>query len=185
VLPDLLALGSTLQIAGGLLLAVAMLARSSRQLVAERLAPRGTRLVGLREAIVLRVQVGAGFLNIVAGFGCEWLGRSLGPAEQELSMYIWLPLLVVLELGLLVAGWMHASAACRRHLREQLQQAPPDLVAEAELTRELGELWDVDSTPEDTRESYAERVRVAVGLSVPRRRDAYAATQRTFDDSDF
>jgi hypothetical protein len=66
-----------------------------------------------------------------------------------------------------------------------LQQAPPDLVAEAELTRELGELWDVDSTPEDTRESYAERVRVAVGLSVPRRRDAYAATQRTFDDSDF
>lgn len=164
------------------MLAVAMLARSSRQLVAERLAPRGTRLVGLREAIVLRVQVGAGFLNIVAGFACEWLGRSLAPAEPALSMYIWLPLLVLVELGLLAAGWMHASSACRRHLRDQLQAAPPDLVAEAELARELGELWDVPSTPEDTLESYAERVRQAVGLQAPRRRDAYSAPPRSFDD---
>lgn len=180
--PDLLALGSTLQIAGGLLLAVAMLARSSRQLVAERLAPRGTRLVGLREAIVLRVQVGAGFLNIVAGFACEWLGRSLGPVEPSLSLYIWMPLLVLLELGLLAAGWMHASSACRRHVREQLQAAPPDLGAEQELARELGELWDVASLPEDTLETYAERVRSAVGLPQPRRRDAYSAPPRTFDD---
>lgn len=164
------------------MLAVAMLARSSRQLVAERLAPRGARLVGLREAIVLRVQVGAGFLNIVAGFACEWLGRSLPPADPELSMYIWLPLLVVLQAGLFAAGWMHASAACRRHVREQLQASSPDLAAEPELARELGELFEVASTPEDTLESYAERVRVAAGLSAPRRRDAYSAPPKSFED---
>jgi hypothetical protein len=184
MLPDFLDLGSTLQIAGGLLLAVALLARSSRQLVAERLAPRRLRLVGLREAIVLRVQVGVGFLDIVAGFACEWVGRHQAPSPDALSAYAWLPIVVLMQLGLLALGWWHASSACRRHVKESLLATRVDLYADPELARELGELWDVDSSPDDTLESYAERVRGAIGLPNASRR-SYGPQAGPPEDSDF
>ena len=184
MLPDFLDLGSTLQIAGGLLLAVALLARSSRQLVAERLAPRRLRLVGLREAIVLRVQVGVGFLDIVAGFACEWIGRHQAADAEVLSAYAWLPLVVLLQLGLLALGWWHGSAACRRHVKESLLATRVDLWADPELARELGELWDVESSPDDTLETYAERVRAAIGLPSAARR-SYDPIPTAPEDSDF
>jgi hypothetical protein len=184
MLPDFLDLGSTLQIAGGLLLAVAMLARSSRQLVAERLAPRRLRLVGLRESIVLRVQVGVGFLDIVLGFACEWIGRHHPPGAEVLSAHAWLPLVVVLQLGLLALGWWHGSSTCRRHVKESLLASRVDLLDDAELARELGELWDVESRVDDTLESYIERVRQAIGLPAATRR-AYGALGGAPEDSDF
>jgi hypothetical protein len=59
-----------------------------------------------------------------------------------------------------------------------------DLYADPELARELGELWDVDSSPDDTLESYAERVRGAIGLPNASRR-SYGPQAGPPEDSDF
>lgn len=170
--PDWTSLGILLAIVGSFLLGNAILFRSPRALVEELFALRRRRLAAVREYVFHRVQVGVGFLYLTGGFGLELFGRyqPADPAAPRSFPSLWAGALLVLTLGLLVAGWFYATYSFRATLREHLRANPPDLEADRELARELGELFEVAAHPEDTVESYAARLRGALRLAQPGRR---------------
>lgn len=165
------AVGLVLLLGGTFLLGNALLVRHPRDLVAERFGGRGAPLLAIREHIFQRLQVGIGFLYLLAGFGLQLLGRLHPPASDAQPSFpvFWVAMVALVTVLLLAVGWLWTSRAFRRYVRERLVATPGRLEADASLAKEVGELFGVDAAPEDSIASYAERVRRATGLpAVPR-----------------
>ncbi len=169
--PDWVAVGLVLLLGGTFLLGNSLLFRHPRELVAERFGARGARFVAIREHIFQRLQIGVGFLYLLAGFGFELLGRlrPVAPGAERTFPVFWVVVLALATAALLAAGWAWSSRAFRRYVREQMQRAPADLESDPALAREIGELFGVESRPEDSIASFVERVRRAAGVSGERR----------------
>lgn len=169
---DWFAIGLVLSIVGGFLLANAILFRHPRTLVQEHFRGSRVQLRSIREYIFHRVQVHLGFVFLLVGFGLQLYGHFRPPpaaAEGQfptLAIGLILLVLVALEIG----GWWLSHALFRRYVREYFLGYPPDFETDMELAREVGTLFGVKSSGEETVESYLERLRLAVGIPDPGRR---------------
>jgi hypothetical protein len=177
------AVGLVLLLGGTFLLGNALLFRHPRDLVAERFGGRGAPLVAIREHIFQRLQVGIGFLYLLAGFGLQLLGRlhpSAADAPPPFPVF-WVAMVALATVVLLAVGWLWTSRAFRRYVRERLAASPARLEADASLAKEVGELFGVEPAAEDSIVSYAERVRRATGLPVVPRTGPRETTARRVD----
>ncbi len=170
--PDWFGVGLVLAIVGGFLLANSILFRHPRTLVEEHFGTRAQRLSSIREYIFHRVQVHLGFLALLAGLLLQTYGR-YRPAPSgdgpPVFPFAWvggiLLGIVVLELG----GWWLSHALFRRYVREYLRKHPPSLETDMRLARELGELFAIPSSADDTVQSYLAQIRLRIGLAAPAR----------------
>ncbi len=180
---DWSAVGLVLLLGGTFLLGNALLFRHPRDLVAERFGGRGAPLVAIREHIFQRLQVGIGFLYLLAGFGLQLLGRLHPPPSDAVPSFpvFWVAMVALATVVLLSVGWLWTSRAFRRYVRERLAATPARLESDASLAREVGELFGVEAAPEDSVASYAERVRRATGLPVVPRTGPIATRGRRVD----
>jgi len=168
---DAVGVGLVLASVGGFLLANSIVFRHPRTLLAEFFGGKRGKLTSIRGYIFHRLQIHLGFLFLLLGFGFQLYGHYQpsvpGPVAEEASSGFPLPWvgLVLLAVGILeVGGWLLSHALFQRYLREYFRTHPPDLEADMELTRELGELFGIPSTGDDTVPGYLMRVRRAVGL---------------------
>ena len=175
-------LGLIACLVGCFLLANGVVLRDPRTLVAQRFARSLPPLRSARELVFHRVQTGLGFLFLIAGFALQ-LARTGSPegAEPDLSgsIALWVGGMVVLAILLEGLGWWWSLFAFRRHVRAFLRESAPDLAADVQLARELGELFGVRSHAEDTVQTYLDRLRARIGVGLPVRpaaREAGAAT---------
>lgn len=177
------AVGLVLLLGGTFLLGNALLVRHPRDLVAERFGARGAPLVAIREHIFQRLQVGIGFIYLLGGFGLELLGRLRPPAPGATPDFptLWVAAVPLATVVFLAAGWVWATRAFRRYVRERLAESPSQLEADPALTKEVGELFGVEAAPEDSVASYAERVRRATGLPPIVRSGPRETTARRID----
>lgn len=169
---DWTSVGLCLAVVGSFLLGNAMLIRRPRELVRERLGLRGARLVAIRETIFHRIQVGLGFLYLIGGFAIQLVGRLVPEPRTSAPPFpaAWVALIAIATVLLVAMGWWWSARSFRRTLRGLLLERADVLEADPQLVREIGELFGVDSIPEDTVASYAQRVRTAVGIvGLPRR----------------
>jgi hypothetical protein len=183
--PDWDTLGLVLAVVGSFLLGNAILFRHPRDLVRERFAaslaaPSSARvapLLGIREQIFHRLQVSTGFFYLVLGFALQLVGRfrPLQPGVEPAFPVFWIALIALVTAMLLVLGWWGSSRTFRRHVRAHLARNPPELEADMAFARELGELFGVESHPEDTVESYVSRLRTELKLAPPARSVAHAS----------
>ena len=79
----------------------------------------------------------------------------------------WIALIALVTAMLLVLGWWGSSRAFRRHVRAHLARNPPEFEADMAFAREVGELFGVESRPDDSVESYVGRLRS--GETLPER----------------
>jgi len=168
---DAVGVGLVLASVGGFLLANSIVFRHPRTLLAEFFGGQRGKLTSIRGYIFHRLQIHLGFLFLLLGFGFQLYGHYQpsvpGAAPVEASSGFPLPWVgfVLLAVGVLeVGGWLLSHALFRRYLREHFRTHPPDLETDMELTRELGELFGIPSTGDDTVPGYLMRVRRAVGL---------------------
>lgn len=161
---DWAVVGWILCIAGGFLLANAILVRHPRELVEEHFAAARGRLLSIRETTFNRVQVGLGFLLLLGGFGLQLFERLASSAEPPSFLATWVGLTVVGVALLQALGWWLSQRLIRRYVRAYLLQHQPELETDSKLARELGELFGVEPQPEDTVQSYVARLRLQVGL---------------------
>lgn len=177
------AVGLVLLLGGTFLLGNALLFRHPRDLVAERFGARGAPLVAIREHIFQRLQVGIGFLYLLAGFALELLARLRPPLADPTPSFpvFWVAVVALGTVVLLAVGWAWTTQAFRRYVRERLSAAPGELEADPALTKEVGELFGVEASPEDSVASYAERVRRATGLAPLARTGPRETTARRVD----
>ena len=77
----------------------------------------------------------------------------------------WVGFVLVAVGTLEVTGWWLSHALFRRYLREYFLEHPPNLETDMALTQELGELFGIPSTGDDTVQGYLLRVRAKIGLS--------------------
>lgn len=166
--PDWTSLGLVLAIVGSLLIANGILFRNPKTLVAERLGRAPQQLRRIREFVFHRVQMALGFLFLVAGFAAQLYGRATPPSESAASPALWTGIVVVLAVVLEIGGWWWSLQSLRRHVRAHLREFPPDFETDTNLAREIGELIGLESTADETVQSYAARLRTSLGLAQPR-----------------
>ncbi|HVS11087.1 MAG TPA: hypothetical protein VMS76_14555 [Planctomycetota bacterium] len=164
--PDWTTLGLVLAIVGSFLLANGILFRHPRALVEERFGRRRMPLRTIRAFIFHRVQMSLGFGFLVTGFALQLWGHLRPPAvgAESASPALWIGLVVVLAIALEAGGWWWSLLSFRRHVTAYLREDPPDLESDPVLARELGELFAVPSHRDDTVQTFAVRLRKAVGL---------------------
>ncbi len=168
---------------GAFLIGIAVLARGHRGLVSELLGARARGLVRLREMLFQRALLVVGFAWLAAGFALELLGH-LHPVTSPSFPVAWAGAILVATLALLGLAWAWALRAARSAVREHLLQAPRDLAADMGLARELGELFGVESRPEDTVETFVERLERSIGLPERPRSTVRREAEFEFDESD-
>lgn len=169
--PDWTTLGLILAIVGSFLLANAILFRNPRALVREHYGARRVPLRTIREFIFHRLQMTLGFAFLLSGFALQLVGRvrpapvpEPGSAASEFPI-LWIGLILLLAISLEVVGWWWSLRSFRRYVRAYLRQNPPDFATDVDTAREVGELFGLRSTSDETVQSYAERVRLALGLA--------------------
>lgn len=169
---DWAGVGLMMAIVGSFLLANAILFRHPRGLVAEHFSGRRQRLTSIREYIFHRVNIHLGFLFLLGGFGLQLFGHMRPPAPEATDFpTVWVGLILLVAVGLEVVGWWWSHRLFRRYVRLYLLEHPADFETEAGLAREVGELFGIPSSAEDTVESYVARLRAKLGISVPARGD--------------
>lgn len=166
--PDWSSLGLVLCVVGSLLIANGILFRNPKTLVAERLGRASHEIRRIREFVFHRVQMSLGFLFLVAGFSAQIYGRASPQAAGEGSPALWIGAVVVLAIALEVGGWWWSLRSLRGHVRAHLREFPPDFETDTNLAREIGELFGLESTQDETVQSYAARLRSQLGLAPPR-----------------
>lgn len=169
---DWFGVGLVLAIAGGFLLANSILFRHPRTLVEEHFGARSQRLSSIREYIFHRVQVHLGFVALLAGFGLQVYGRyhPLDPADgPPVFPFAWVGGILLGIVALELGGWWLSHALFRRYVREHFLANPPNLETDMRLARELGELFSIPSSGDDTVQSYLAQIRARIGLAPPPR----------------
>jgi hypothetical protein len=179
--PDGRVLGPSLAILGLFLVANAILLRGPRSLIAERFGGRRLALRSIREVVFQRVQLTLGFGFLIAGFAAQLYGVLNPPPADAAptSTSLWIGLVVFLGVASELGAWWFALHSFRRQLRRWFLENPPELETDMALAREVGEVFGVESTGDDTVESYCLRVRRAVGL--PARPTASRSTTRDYE----
>lgn len=176
--PDWSSLGLVLCVVGSLLIANGILFRNPKALVAERLGRASHEIRRIREFVFHRVQMTLGFLFLVAGFSAQLYGRAAPQPEGGGSPALWIGAVVVLAIALEVGGWWWSLRSLRGHVRAHLREFPPDFETDTNLAREIGELFGIESTADETVQSYAARLRGELGLAPPRSSAANRAKDR-------
>jgi hypothetical protein len=167
---DAFGLGLVLVLLGVFLLANSVLLQDPRLLVAEHFGAPRARLVSVRRAIFLRLQVHLGFLLVLSGVALAvygHYGRVDAEGEGHRFPLAWAGLLggavVALELG----GWWLSHALFLRYVRQHFRTHPPALETDLALARELGELFGIRSDGNDSVPTYLARIRDHLGLATP------------------
>lgn len=171
---DWTSLGLVSCIIGAFLIANSTLFEHPRSLVGRYFGRSMGRLQSVREYVYNRVQTTLGFAFLLAGFGFQLIGRfrevvpeGSGPVEPPLSM-AWVGVIVASAIILLFSGWWWSVWAFRRYVREYFTDNPRDFMAEPAVAREVGELFGIESSENDTVEDYVKRLVGETGL--PQRR---------------
>ncbi|MDB2576336.1 hypothetical protein N9185_00665 [bacterium] len=162
---DWTSLGLVLCIVGAFLIANSTLFEHPRSLVARYFGRSYGRLQSVREYVYNRVQTTLGFAFLLTGFGLQLVGqfRSAGPGEAPLNM-VWIGVIVAAAIALLFSGWWWSVWAFRRYVREYFNRNPQDFRAEPAMAREVGDLFGVESSEDDTVEDYVGRLVRETGL---------------------
>jgi hypothetical protein len=152
------------------LIANSTLFEHPRSLVGRYFGRSMGRLQSVREYVYNRVQTTLGFAFLLAGFGFQLIGRfhEVGPegpvaTEPPLSM-AWVGVIVASAIVLLFSGWWWSVWAFRRYVREYFTDHPRDFMAEPAVAREVGELFGIESSEDDTVEDYVKRLVSETGL---------------------
>lgn len=162
---DWTSLGLVSCIVGAFLIANSTLFEHPRSLVGRYFGRSLGRLQSVREYVYNRVQTTLGFAFLLAGFGFQLIGRfrEAPPGEAPLSMP-WVGVIVIVAIGLLFSGWWWSVWAFRRYVREYFTENPRDFMAEPGVAREVGELFGIESSDDDTVEDYVARLIQETGL---------------------
>ncbi|QDU85355.1 hypothetical protein Pla163_24830 [Planctomycetes bacterium Pla163] len=166
--PDWVVVGLVLAIAGTFLLANAILFRDPREMLRDAFGLERQRLGSIRTYIFHRVQVTLGFLLMLSGFALQLFGRSSQEFDTTREFPIlWVGLTVAAVALAQLLGWWISRRLFQRYVRQMLIEGDVELESDSKLTREVGELFDVEMLNEDTVQSYAARVRARVRLPRP------------------
>ena len=168
---DWFGVGLLLCLAGGLLLANAVIVLSPGARGLERFQGTRPELRALRDGVFFRVQVCAGFLFLLGGFALQIYGRFAGEGGAPEFPVFAAGGVVLAVVVLEVAAWWISQALFRRTLREHFLRHPPDFETDIALAREVGGLFDMQPRSDEAVPSYVERVRRALGLPAPGRRE--------------
>lgn len=161
-------IGLLLGLVGCFLLANGVLLRHPRALIEQHFGARQLPLRSLRDLLFHRVQTALGFAFLIAGFALQLWGHADGGSVPG-STALWVGGVVIAALALEIGAWWLSLATFRRHVRRYLREHPPEFEADMALAREVGELYGVRSSGDDTVQSYLERLRARLGLERPAR----------------
>ncbi len=125
---------------------------------------RGTSLAPLRRAMEAKARGQASAIYLVLG-GVSFSASFLVVVDMG-TIFTWVTGAVLIAGGLsfLFALDGYVSTAMRRMLQAHLREHPFPFEDNIAMTREIGELFGVQSSPEDTLDGYLVRLREVLGI---------------------
>lgn len=179
--PNLVVLGLVAQLLAGALFTSAVARSQPRQLLQELLGSGAPDLSALRGAILSRIQNQAGSLCFCLGVLLLLFAFLLPSSTADWRLEVFGALVLAAGLAVfLIVSQRLANRLLRRYLREQLRRKPIVFEDHVALTREIGQLFGVESRAEDTLESYCARLRAALGIQEPPSRAVRGAPPRYY-----
>lgn len=165
---DFVVLGIVSQLLAGLLLGLSVGKGRPRRLLLELLGGTPPNLDYLRDAIYAKTRGQAGSVAFLIGSALLLAGflrpGSAGNWEFQLGGT---GVLILALLAYLILADRYVAGTMRRYLRDHLREHSFPFQDHIQLTREIGELFGVQGTSEDTLESYIAKVRGALGIGDP------------------
>lgn len=161
-------IGLALCTVGAVFLARSIMIKPPRRVVEEFFGAGEGRISSIRRYIDAKNRVIIGCAFLVVGFAVQLVGlHRRQPSEPPESGRLALEGGAVLLLG--AAMWFYASlrsrSSLRRYLEEFFRRSPWPFEKHMELTKEIGDLFGIPHTPDDSIEAYVAKVRKAIGAN--------------------
>ncbi|MBT3341156.1 MAG: hypothetical protein HOM34_07210 [Planctomycetes bacterium] len=161
---DWVVLGFVCQFLAGAFLLSSMGRGRPRMRLASILGGAGLTLETLRNALHAKARGQAAALFFLLGNGLVLIGLLMpGPRNMRIEMIGVGALLFLALLFLLLLG-RYVDNAMRRYIKVHLSLYPFSFEDNIQMTREIGALFGVESSGQDTLESFVSKVRDATGL---------------------
>lgn len=134
------------------------------------------KLSSLRHYVDAKHHVFAGCAFLILGFAVQLCGLLIRTSNELVatSVLVWEGVTVFAAAALVwaLSIWMSRRSLCR-YLRDFFQRSEWAFEKNMPLTREIGDLFEIPYTPEDSIEAYIGKVRIALGLSreIPKSRN--------------
>jgi hypothetical protein len=161
--PELVVIGLTCNLVGIFLLANSIIFRSPRRLIEEFFGVDRGSLRPLRDYILNKIQVVIGFLFLTAGFLLQGLSAWSQIEKAALVLGI-CGALVAFAFGVYFVGAVYSRRSFRKHLSEFFRQNPFPFEKNMRLTKQIGRVFGIEESPDDSVEDYAAKVGRALGI---------------------
>jgi hypothetical protein len=165
--PTLTALGAFCLLLAGMFQLASMGRDSAKYRLALLLGAQMTSLAPLRGAMESKARGQVSAVLLVVGSATMIVGFIKHLEISSVLFYSILGGMAGLSFVLIVLQAGYVENAMRRYLLAHLRQFPFSFEDNLALTREIGELFGVESGHEDTLESYVRKLRERLGLKQP------------------
>ncbi|MFQ5748364.1 MAG: hypothetical protein ACE5H3_02770 [Planctomycetota bacterium] len=163
--PDLIVLGIVAQLLAALFLGSSAGKGRPRHLLLETLGGTPRSLSFLRDRVHAKVRGQAGAVLFSLG-SLLLLGGFLFPGPSDWRIQAGGSVLILaLSLIFLSSADRYVERSLRRYLREYLREHPFPFHEHIALTREIGAVFGVEGSEEDTFDAYLHRLRAAIGIA--------------------
>ncbi|PIE25022.1 MAG: hypothetical protein CSA62_01600 [Planctomycetota bacterium] len=156
-------IGLTCNLVGIFLLANSIVFRSPRHLIEEFFGAKTGSLRPLRDYVVNKIQVVIGFLLLTAGFILQALA-AWASIDKPVVILVICGVLLLLAFSIYYFGDKYSRRSFRRYLKDFFRRHPYNFAQNIEMTKQIGQLFDVPSDSEETVEAYVVKVMRALGL---------------------
>jgi hypothetical protein len=166
---DCQVLGLTMNIVGVVAFANSIVFRRPRQVIEEFFGASRPSLKNIKDHIFRKVHTYFGLGFLLAGFVLQIVAAlpvvKHGDAPSSFLPYALLGVVVVGAVGEILAT-RYSRRSFRRHLRRFFRvNANYPFERNPEIAKEVGEIFDLATTPEETVEGYCRRLRDKVGIT--------------------
>lgn len=175
-LSDLIVIGLTMNIVGTFFLANSIVFKRPRRVIEEFFQTDPGSLLAIRDYIFTKIQVVIGFLFLFCGFGLMIIAHVDKLKNPTPFLLISIGVLMVTALLIGTIGFAYSRRSFKRHLKEFFKRHPWPFDLRMDLTKEIGELFGVKRSTDETVEIYVAKLRRALQV---KESDAQAAGRKS------
>ena len=163
-LSDLIIIGLTMNIVGTFFLANSIVFKRPRKVIEEFFKTDPGSLLTIRDYIFTKIQVVIGFLFIFCGFGLMIIAHVHRLADPTPFLLISIGVLIATAFLVGTIGFAYSRRSFKRHLQDFFQRHPWPFDLNMDLTKEIGEIFSVTHSTDDTVEIYVAKLRRALHM---------------------
>ncbi|MBK9384287.1 MAG: hypothetical protein IPN34_05630 [Planctomycetes bacterium] len=168
---DFIIIGLTMNIVGTFFLANSIVFKRPRRVIEEFFVSRPGSLLEIRDYIFTKIQVIIGFVFVFCGFGLQIVAHVDKLADPTIFLVVAIAAIFLTAFLIGTIGYATSRRAFKRYLKDFFRKNPWPFARNMGLTQEIGEIFGIPKSPDDTVEMYCAKLRRELKLPEPSESD--------------